>query len=106
VGTPGAYVGTPGAYVGWFLSRDGFSQISATLFTFAKWIGEAGFQKVFAYSVQLHGKDGVKQSKFVLSDITVQGNFTTFPTDAKMCGKVIDKCNKIAEKEGITQHYK
>jgi hypothetical protein len=23
-----------------------------------------------------------------------------------MCGKVIDKCNKIAEKEVIKQHYK
>jgi IS5 family transposase len=39
----------------------------------------------------------VKQSEFVLSDTTVQGNFTTFQTDAKMCWKVIDKCNKIAE---------
>jgi IS5 family transposase len=73
---------------------------------FRKRIGESGFQKIFAYSVHLHGKDSVKQSKFVLSDTTVQGNFTTFPTDAKMCGKVIEKCNKIAEKEGITQRCK
>jgi IS5 family transposase len=49
--------------------------------------------------VQLHGKEVPKQAKFVLPDTTVQGNHTTFPTDAKMCKKVIDKCNQIAEKE-------
>jgi IS5 family transposase len=87
---------------GVFLSIN-FPVIRVTLCIFAGRIGELGFQKIFAYSVHLHGKDGVKQSKFVLSDTSVQGNFTTFPTDAKMCGKVIDKCNKIAEKEGITQ---
>jgi IS5 family transposase len=48
--------------------------------------------------VKLHGKELPKQAKFVLSDTTVQGNFTTFPTDAKLCKKVIEKCNKIAEK--------
>jgi IS5 family transposase len=69
-------------------------------------IGEAGFQKIFAYSVHLHGKEVVRQSRFVLSDTTVQGNFTTFPTDAKMCGKVIAKCNKTAEREGIKQRCK
>jgi IS5 family transposase len=41
-----------------------------------------------------------------LSDTTVQGNFTTFPTDAKICGKEIEKCNKIAEREGINQRCK
>jgi IS5 family transposase len=39
----------------------------------------------------------------VLSDTTVQENNTTFPTDAKLCKKVIDKCNKIADKENIKQ---
>jgi IS5 family transposase len=42
----------------------------------------------------------------VISDTTVQGNHTTFPTDAKMCKKVIDKCNQIAERECITQRCK
>lgn len=41
--------------------------------------------------------------KFVLSDTTVQENNTTFPTDAKLCKKVIEKCNSIARKEGIRQ---
>jgi IS5 family transposase len=65
---------------------------------FRKRIGESGFQKIFAYSVHLHGKEVIKQSGFVLSDTTVQDNFTTFPTDARMCEKVIDKCNQIAKK--------
>ena len=38
--------------------------------------------------------------------MTVQENNTTFPTDAKLCKKVIDKCNKIAEKEGIKQRQR
>jgi IS5 family transposase len=42
----------------------------------------------------------------VLSDTTVQENNTTFPTDAKLCKKVIDKCNKIADNEGINQRQK
>ena len=45
-------------------------------------------------------------SNFVLSDTTVQQNNTTFPTDAKLCKKVIDYCNKIARKEGIKQRQR
>ncbi len=43
------------------------------------------------------------QTKFVLSDTTVKENNTTFLTDAKLCKKVIDKCNALARKEGINQ---
>jgi hypothetical protein len=57
--------------------------------------------KIFAYSVKIHGKEAEKKSKLVLSDTTVQQNNTTFPTDAKLSRKVINKCNTIAEKEGI-----
>ena len=39
----------------------------------------------------------------VLSDTTVQENNTSFPTDAKLARKVIDKCNAIATEEGIQQ---
>ena len=39
----------------------------------------------------------------VLSDTTVQENNTTFPTDAKLAKKVIDRCNVIADTEGIRQ---
>jgi len=67
-----------------------------------KRIGEEGFNKIFAHSVQLHsGEASLDQSSWHLSDTTVQENFTSFPTDAKLCKKVTDKCNKIAEKENI-----
>jgi IS5 family transposase len=66
-------------------------------------VGEEGIGKIFAYSVILHGKNVAAKSKLVLSDTTVQENNTTFPTDAKLCKKVIEHCNKIAEKEGIEQ---
>jgi len=73
---------------------------------FRKRVGEEGVSKIFAYSVRLHGAEVPRQAKFVLSDTTVQENNTTFPTDAKLCKKVIDKCNKIAENTGIKQRQK
>jgi IS5 family transposase len=69
-------------------------------------VGEEGIAKIFAYSVKFHGKEVSTKSKLVLSDTTVQENNTTFPTDAKLCKKVIDNCNKIAEKEGIKQRQR
>ena len=69
---------------------------------FRKRIGEEGFEKIFAHSVQVHGKEfSMQRSSWHLSDTTVQENNTTFPTDAKLCKKVIDKCNKIAKKSEI-----
>jgi IS5 family transposase len=38
---------------------------------FRKRIGERGFAKIFAYSVNLHGAEVSRQAKFVLSDTTV-----------------------------------
>ena len=73
---------------------------------FRKRVGESGIGKIFAYSVHLHGSEVCSQSKFVLSDTTVQENNTTFPTDAKLCKKVIDSCNKIADDLGIKQRQK
>jgi IS5 family transposase len=73
---------------------------------FRKRVGESGISKIFAYSVKLHGGETPKHAKFVLSDTTVQENYTTFPTDAKLCKKVIDKCNKIAKQTGIKQRHK
>lgn len=59
-------------------------------------LGEKGIEKIFAYSVKIHGKDS--REKKVLSDTTVAENNTTFPTDAKLAKKIIDKCNAIAKK--------
>jgi IS5 family transposase len=72
---------------------------------FRKRIGESGVEKIFVHSVNLHGKS-VSRSKLVLSDTTVQENNTTFPADAKLCKKVIDHCNRIADQEGIVQRQR
>lgn len=63
-------------------------------------IGAEGIEKIFSYSVKSHGE--IKCS-YVLSDTTVQENNITYPTDSKLCKKVIDQCNDIAQKEGIEQ---
>lgn len=68
---------------------------------FRKRIGEQGVERIFAYSIKLHGKSG--KDKMVLSDTTVQENRTTFPTDARLAKKIIDKCNAVAKKECIDQ---
>ncbi len=68
---------------------------------FRKRIGELGVQKIFAYSIRLFGK--AAKEKVTLSDTTVAENNTTFPTDAKLAKKIIDKCNDIAKKEKIKQ---
>ena len=68
---------------------------------FRKRIGQEGVAKIFTYSVELHQLDGrVRQ---VNSDTTVQENNVSFPTDAKLTKKVIDRCNHIALTEGIDQ---
>jgi IS5 family transposase len=73
---------------------------------FRKRVGEDGMATIFSYSVKLHGAAVPKQAKFVLSDTTVQENNTTFPTDAGLCKKVIDKCNEIAGTAGIKQRQR
>jgi IS5 family transposase len=60
-------------------------------------IGEEGFAKIFAYSVEFHSDEKeFKDEKRHLPDTTVQEHFTTFPTDAKLCKKVIDKCINLS----------
>lgn len=66
-----------------------------------KRIGEAGFQKISEYSVKMFGRKA--EESLVVSDTTVQGNNTTFPTDARLYKAVIDGCNKIAHTENIPQ---
>lgn len=64
-------------------------------------IGEEGVEKIFTYSVRMHGSRF--KSKRVLCDSTVQQNNITYPTDAKLYKKVIQGCNGIAGKEGVKQ---
>lgn len=68
---------------------------------FRKRIGESGVEKIFAYSVLLFGSQATE--KVQLSDTTVSENNTTYPTDSKLAKKIIDKCSKIAKKEGVVQ---
>jgi IS5 family transposase len=68
---------------------------------FRKRIGEKGIEKIFSYSVDIHGKEA--KSDLLLSDSTVQENNTTYPTDAKLAKRIIDKAGRIAQKENIAQ---
>ena len=69
-------------------------------------IGESGVNIIFRHSVFLH--EELIKEPVVLSDTTVQGNNTTFPTDAKLYKKIIDQCNTIANRHvlKIRQSYK
>jgi IS5 family transposase len=63
-------------------------------------------QKFVRGTLYLNRAEEAKNGKFVLSDTTVQENITTYPTDARLCKKVIENCDKIAEKDGIEQRQK
>ncbi len=67
---------------------------------FRKRIGEEGAEKLLKISVQLFGKEA--QEKEVLIDSTVQEKNITYPTDAKLHKRIIEKVNTIAKQEGIT----
>ena len=69
-------------------------------------VGKEGIEKIFRLSVGLQGKDG--QQKCVSIDTTVQEKNIRFPTDLKLAVRIIAKCRKLAEKQGITlrQSYK
>ena len=62
-------------------------------------IGKEGAEKLLKLSVQLFGKES--QEKEVLIDSTVQEKNITYPTDAKLHKRVIERVNKIAKQEGI-----
>lgn len=72
---------------------------ASDLVHFRKRIGNEGVEKIFKHSVELHGKDSLDQN--VSIDTTVQEKNITFPTDAKLHKKIIDKCVQIAKKEKV-----
>ena len=77
------------------------------LIKFRQRIGESGAEKILSLSIHLFEKKEIEE-KEVLIDTTVQEKNITFPTDTKLQKKIIEKCRKIAEKEGIVlrQSYK
>ena len=68
---------------------------------FRKRIGAEGIEKIFIHTVELHGEK-IKSNQLI-SDTTVQENNITYPTASKLAKEIIDRCNKISEKESITQ---
>jgi len=62
-------------------------------------IGEQGMEKILSLSVKLH--PGAEKEAEVQVDTTVQEKAITFPTDTKLCKKIIEKCRKIANMEGV-----
>lgn len=62
-------------------------------------IGEPGVEKIFKHSIDKHGKDG--KDPHVSIDSTAQEKNITYPTDAKLHKKIIDKCVGQAKKSRI-----
>lgn len=74
---------------------------STELVKFRNRIGKAGFEKIFSMSVALHGKQTLEDT--VNIDTTVQEKNITYPTDAKLAIKIINRLNKVAKHHGIQQ---
>jgi len=81
-------------YFQWDLPCD-----ATDLVYFRKRIGEAGMEKIFQASVELHGE--ASHEREVVIDTTVQEKNITFPTDTKLRVKVMSRCWKLADEENI-----
>ena len=68
---------------------------------FRKRIGSEGVKQIFRMSVALHGQ--VAEESEVHIDSTVQEKYITYPTDAKLAIKIINRINKLAKHHGIQQ---
>jgi IS5 family transposase len=66
---------------------------------FRQRIGEAGMQRILKVTAQLHG-DKAGESEVVV-DTTVQEKNITHPTDTKLTHKIIRRCWKVADRNGV-----
>lgn len=66
---------------------------------FRQRIGEAGVQRIFQVSAQMHGHRA--REKEVVVDTTVQEKDITYPTDSKLAHKIIGRCWKLADRHGV-----
>ena len=80
--------------------------VATELVEFRKRIGEEGAELILQESIRVNGKDA--EDNNLSGDTTVQEKNITYPTDDKLYKKIIAKCQKIAEKEGLVlrQSYK
>ncbi len=90
-------------YYQYFCGVDSFDSkqpcASSELVHFRHRIGESGMELIFKESIRINENDG--DDHHVNVDTTVQEKNITFPTDTKLQKRVIDKCLKIADKEGL-----
>ena len=62
-------------------------------------IGKEGVELILRESIRINGKDS--NDKDVYIDTTVQEKNITFPTDGKLARKIIKRCRKIADRNGL-----
>lgn len=67
---------------------------------FRQRIGEAGVTLILAVSAQMHGQRA--QENELVVDSTVQEKNITYPTDTKQYRKIITRCWKLADSQGVS----
>jgi IS5 family transposase len=79
---------------------------ASELVHFRHMIGEAGMDLILKESIRVnddHDNQGPKGCGTVFLDTSVQEKNISFPTDAKLANKIIDKVQKIVAEEGLAQ---
>ena len=76
--------------------------VPTELVAFRQRIGEPGVELILKESIRVNAPDDKSNYGDVVSiDTTVQEKNITYPTDDKLYKKIIKKCWKIADKEGV-----
>lgn len=69
------------------------------LVKFRQRIGESGVEKILQMTVRANGDSSLEKELVV--DTTVEEKQVTFPTDAKLHNKVVERCRQIADEEEL-----